>query len=347
MKKEWLLEMLKTPSVSGYEQVLQKKVMAYMEGISDRIHTDMTGNVISILNEDKEMKVLLCGHIDEIGFLITNITHDGMVKVTKCGGIRPVLYLGTQVQIMTKQGVVPGVVATTSSIEKNSQVMASDLCIDIGVTSKEEALQYVAIGDPVCAATSSVELFNQRISGRGLDDRVGAFIVMEATRLAKEKGCKQGVYCATTVGEETSMRGAYHASNYVKPSCAIIIDVTYASDYPGVDGNSTGEVQLEGGPVLCKSSLVNDQLNKRLMDIAKRLDIPYQWEVAPGRTSTDGDVVHLSNGGVPIALISIPLRYMHSSVETASYKDIEMIIQLLAQFLCELEDDFCFDPFKA
>ncbi len=346
MKQEILLEMLKTPSVSGYEQALQKKVMTYMETICDYIYTDVTGNVISVLNKDKEMKVLLCGHVDEIGFLITNITQDGMLKVTNCGGIRSILYLGTQVQIMTKQGRVPGVITTSSMMEKSNQLTASDLYVDIGVTSKEEALQYVMIGDPVCAATSTVNLLNQRISGRGLDDRIGAFIVMEATRLAKEKGCKQGVYCATTVGEETSMRGAYHASNDVKPSCAIIVDVTYASDYPGVDGNSTGEAKLEGGPVLCKSSLVNDKLNERFMDIAKRLEIPIQWEVAPGKTSTDGDIVHFSNGGVPIALLSIPLRYMHSSVETASYKDIEMIIQLLAQFLYELEDDFCFDPFS-
>lgn len=341
MNKEWLLEILQTPSVSGYEIPLQKKVKTYMEKMSDRVHSDHVGNVIGICNEDQKMKVLLCGHIDEIGFLITNITHDGMIKITKCGGVRPFLYIGTQVQIMTKKGIVYGVVMSA----KDHQVMANDLYIDIGAISKEDALQHVAIGDPVCAATSTLPLLNHRISGRALDDRVGAFIVMEAMRIAKEKNCKQGVYCVTTVGEETSMRGAYHAVHYVKPSCAIIVDVTYASDYPGVDGDTTGEVVLGGGPVLCKSSLVNHALNQKLVAIAKRLQIPYQWEVAPGKTSTDGDIVHFSNGGIPIALVSIPLRYMHSSIETASYKDIEMIIQLLAQFLCELEDDFCFDPF--
>lgn len=346
MNKEFLNEMLKTPSVSGYEVELQKKVLSYMKDSVDEQYSDVTGNVINIINGKSDNRILLCGHIDEIGFIITNVTSDGMIKVTKAGGIHPTLYLGTHVQIITAHGTVPGVVVTTSSLEKSESLSADALSIDIGATSREDALQYVSIGDSVCAATDVKELKNNRFCGRALDDRIGAFIIMEATKKAKEKNCKNGVYCATTVGEETTMRGAYSAAVYSKPTCAIIVDVTFASDYPGVDGNTTGEVNLDGGPVLCKSSLVNDALNDCLKDIAKKMNIQVQWEIAAGKAGTDGDVVYFTNAGVPIALISIPLRYMHSSIETASYQDIQDIIDLLAEFLCVLQPDFQYSPFK-
>lgn len=345
MNKQFLKEMLQTPSVSGYEVELQKKILDYMKHDVDKQYTDITGNVINILNPTSKNHILLCGHIDEIGFIVTNVTNDGMLKVTRAGGIHPTLYLGTHVQIMNKNGIVSGVVVTTSSLEKSENLTADSLSIDIGATSKDDALQYVSIGDSVCAATNSNELMNHRFCGRALDDRIGAFIILEATKKAKEKNCKNGVYCATTVGEETTMRGAYSASVYTKPTCAIIVDVTFASDYPGVDGNVTGEVNLDDGPVLCKSSLVNDALNQYLSELAKTLGIQIQWEIAAGKAGTDGDVVHFTNDGVPIALISIPLRYMHSSIETASYQDVEDIINLLAEFLCQLPKDFQYSPF--
>lgn len=346
MDQKFLKEMLKTPSVSGYETTLQKKVLTHMKPYADEQYTDMTGNAIQILNKNAAQRILLCGHIDEIGFIITNVTSEGMLKVVKAGGIHPTLYLGTHVQIVTNHKIIPGVVGTTSTLEKSDSLGADELFIDIGATSREEALQYVAIGDSVCAATDSNDLLNKRFCGRALDDRIGAFIVLEAFKKAKDKQCKNGVYCATTVGEETTMRGAYSASKYVNPTCAIIVDVTFTSDYPGVDGNTTGEVELDKGPVLCKSSLVNDHINNRLCEIAKKHDISIQWEIAAGKAGTDGDMVHFTNMGVPIALISIPLRYMHSSVETASYQDMQQIIDLLAEFLCDLEDDFSYNPFE-
>ncbi|MEG0328904.1 MAG: M20/M25/M40 family metallo-hydrolase [Longicatena sp.] len=345
MNKEFLKEMLETPSVSGNEIALQKKVMAYMSECCDKIHHDNTGDVISILNPSSKAKVLLCGHIDEIGFLVTNITSDGMLKVTKAGGIHPILYLGTHVQIMTKDTVLAGIVVTTAALEKSSAIGIEDISIDIGAKSKEEASSYVAIGDSVCAATSSKDLLNNHFCGRALDDRIGAFIILEALKRAKELKATCGIYAATTVGEETTMRGAYHCASYVKPSCAIIVDVTFASDYASISEYSSGRVDLDGGLVLCKSSMINTKLNEALTSIAKELDMHVQWEVFAGKAGTDGDVVHFTNGGVPIALISIPLRYMHSSIESASYQDMEEIIAVLAEFLVRFDESFNFDPF--
>lgn len=345
MNKEFLKEMLKTPSVSGHEIALQKKVMQHMEPYCDTILHDATGDVISVINPDASAKVLLCGHIDEIGFIVTRILDSGMLKVTKAGGVHPVLYLGTHVQIMTKKGVFPGVVVTNSELEGKSKVGADDLYIDMGASSKEEAMRYVAIGDSVCAASDVQDLLENRFAGRALDDRLGAFIVLEALKKAKEKKAVCGVYAATTCGEETTMRGAYHVASRVQPTCAIIVDVTFASDYPGVSADTSGEVELGKGCVLCANSMINDRMNDALAKIAAECNLPVQWEVFAGKAGTDGDVVHFTNGGVPIALISIPLRYMHSSIETADYRDVEAIIELLSEFLARFDETFDFDPF--
>lgn len=344
MNREFLNEMLKTMSVSGHEEELQRKVIREMKSYADEIVSDATGNVISVLNPQSDTKVLLCGHIDEIGFIVTSISHDGSLKVTNAGGVRAVLYLGTQVQIKTKTGIINGVVITNSSLTKRSDLSCTDLTIDIGASSKAEAEKLVSVGDPVCAKTDVLPLLNDRLAARAMDDRIGAFIVTQALIKAKEKGCTNGVYAATTVGEETSMRGAYWASVKTKPTCAIAVDVTYTSDYSGVDGTATGEICLGKGPVLCHSSIVSKKMNALLEKCAENLNLPLQYEIAPGRTGTDADKVHFTNEGVPTALVSIPLRYMHSSIETLDMKDVEQIIDLLAEFLCVFSKDIDLDP---
>ncbi len=346
MDKTFLKELIQTPSVSGHEIAIQKKVMKYMKDYSDDILHDATGDVICTVNPKAEDKVLLCGHIDEIGFLVTRILDNGMLKVTKAGGIHSVLYLGTHVQIVTKNGILPGVVVTCSSLENKEKVNADDLLIDMGFDSKEACEKTVSIGDSVLAATDMTDLADGKFTGRALDDRIGAFIILEALKKAKEKKASCGIYAATTVGEETTMRGAYHVSNLVKPSCALIVDVTFANDYPGVSKDSSGDIRLGKGAVLCHNSMVNKRMNETLSEIAKEKNLPIQWEVFAGESNTDGDAVHFTNGGVPIALISIPLRYIHSSIETASYHDVETIIELISEFLVRFNADYSFDPFE-
>ncbi len=346
MNREYLETILKTMSVSGHEEELQKKVISYMKPYADQIMTDVTGNVISVLNPESDSKVLLCGHIDEIGFIVTHIQSDGTLKVTNAGGVRAVLYLGSQVQIKTKTGIVNGVVITNGVLTKRNDLSCADLTIDIGAPSKEDALTMVSVGDPVCAKTDVLPLMNDRLAARAMDDRIGAFIVTEALIRAKEKDCKTGVYAATTVGEETTMRGAYWSAAKVKPSCAIAVDVTYTSDYEGADPNSTGEISLGKGPVLCHSSIVSKKMNQLLAECAADLNIGLQYEIAPGRTGTDADKMHFANDGIPTALVSIPLRYMHSSIETLDMKDVEQIIELLAEFVCRYNGDMNLNPFE-
>lgn len=342
MNKEFLFEMLDTMSVSGHEVGLQKKVIKEMTPHADELRTDRTGNVICVLNPGAEFKVLLAGHIDEIGLVVTHIRGDGLLKVAKAGGIRPSVYPGHQVMIGEKK--IPGVVILNDAMTKGD-IKDKDLYIDIGARDAEDARKCVEEGDPVHLNTYHLPLRNDCLCARAIDDRGGAFIVLEALKKAKEMGCKIGVYAATTVGEETTMRGAYWAASRVKPDVAIAVDVTYAQDYPGTDPAESGDVKLGAGPVICNSSIANKKVNELLKQCARQNNIPYQIESFLGRTGTDADKMHQSCEGVVTALLSLPLRYMHSPSEVCHLKDIEHAIDLLAAFLCTINTDTNLDPF--
>lgn len=350
MNREFLKDLLTTPSVSGYEETIQKKALAYGKGFAGAQLTDPSGNAISVVNPKAQHKVLLCGHIDEIGFVVTHIDESGRLHLATAGGVSSRLYIGSPVQVWHEDKLVCGIIATSSDLLKKDKIDASDLLVDIGANSREEAEKTVSVGDPVCADVAVRELLNDCFTCRALDDRTGAFVVLEAAKKAAEEGASVGIYAATTVGEETTGRGAYYAAARLKPDCAIAVDVTWASDAPGTTAGDTGEVKLGGGPVLCMGSPVNKQMNRLLKQIAQELDMKVQWEIATGRTGTDGDTVNRAGAGVPMALISIPLRYMHSSVEVGNWKDIEDCISLLSAFLVrlskELEQGFDFCPVR-
>ena len=336
MNKEFLHELLNTPSVSGHEEEIQRKAIKYTAAFCDKQEVDATGNVLHRINPDAPYQVLMMGHIDEIGFLVTHIDESGMIKVMSNGGLRLPLYVGARVQILHEGTKVPGVVSVVKDLVGNKEIKASDLTIDIGAESKEEALKFAVPGDPVCADTLVQDLAGERFTSRAMDNRTGSFVVMEALRRAKELGASIGVTAATTVGEETSMRGAAWAAASHPWDLAIAVDVTYVSDCPGTNPADTGDVKLGGGPVLCTATIVNKQANRLFVQTAEEKGIKIQWEVASGYTGTDADRAHISSKGIPVALVSIPLRYMHSSVEVADYRDIENAIELLSAFMLKV-----------
>lgn len=346
MNKEFLFEMLKTGSVSGNEVPLQKKCMEFMKDTAEKVMTDETGDVTHVINPDSPIKIMLSGHIDEIGLMITHVLDNGMLKVASVGGIRTAMYLGHKVRIYTKKGIVYGAVLCNSSLMKNKELKASDLSIDIGASTKEEALAVVELGDTITIDEDVRELLNERITARAMDNRIGAFIVLEALRRAKEKGCKVGLYSTTSCGEETTMRGAYWASSRIEPTCAIAVDVTFATDYQGTDPAETGDVRIGKGPVLCNSTICSKTMNRILREAAAALDMNVQTEAAVGRTGTDADKIHFSNKGVPTALVSIPLRYMHCHDEVGSLNDIHDCIELLAEFACRMSEAISLNPYE-
>ena len=346
MNRELLTTLLNTVSVSGNEEANQINALAFGRAFAQKQTVDAVGNVISTANPDAPCRVLLCGHMDEIGFRVTHIDEGGFIHVQKAGGVRPKLYVGSPMQIIHEGNKVSGVGAVLEDQLDQEKLKDTDLVIDIGASSREEAAAHVAVGDSVCADTAVRELLNDRITCRALDDKAGAFVVLEAARLAAQRGAACGICACTTVGEETTGRGAYFAAANVRPDCAVIVDVTWASDAPDGKPAQNGEVKLGGGPVLCRSGQVNKAMNRRMEEIAREKGIPLQYEIAGGRTYTDGDDVLKTGVGVPLALVSIPLRYMHSSAEVASWKDLEACVALIAEFLCRMDSEFDYRPIR-
>lgn len=348
-----LYSMLETPSVGGHEEAIQQHALAFGRPFADQQIVDPVGNVIQVIEPKRQpaepgaapLSVLLMGHVDEIGFIVTHIDDRGLIHVARYGGVTPSLYVGAPMQIIHAGSRVCGVAAPTSELRKKGDVSDGDLLIDIGASDKAEAAAAVSIGDQVCADVGVRTLLGGSISARALDDKSGAYVVLEAARRAAEAGTHCRVLAATTVGEENTGRGAYYAAARTNPDCAIVVDVTWCSDAPGTDPADTGDIHLGAGPVLCLSSMVSKPMNALLTELAKEYDIPVQYELAPGRTHTDGDTSAFTGRGVPMALISVPERYMHSSVEVVNLRDLENCVRLLAAFLCRIDNDFDFAPF--
>ena len=345
MNKEFLYTLLDSMSVSGNEIPLQKKVIAEMTPHCDQIMTDYTGNVTCILNPDAPFKVMLSAHIDEIGLILTHIQGDGMLKVARAGGIRPHVYPGHQVVVHGYNQTIFGTVVNNSGMGKGD-LKDEDLTIDIGAKDKEDARKYVQEGDPIHLHTYHAELLNGHLAARAVDNRGCAFIILEALKRAKERACNIGVYATTTVGEETTMRGAHWASSRIQPDIALVVDVTYAQDYPGTNPQESGDVSLGKGPVICNSSLCNKKLNQFMQTCAKEKEIPYQMESAIGRTGTDADKIHFTGDGIVTSLLSLPLRYMHSPSEVCHFDDIENAIALITEVLCSIDENTDLNPFS-
>ena len=345
MNKEFLFDLLKTGSVSGSEEALEKKIYDYMQDKADLVEVDELGNVTAVVNPDAAFKVLITGHADEIGLMVSAIGSDGMLMVTKIGGIYTTTYPGHKVRVYTKNGVIYGAVANSDDIAKNKDLEASALRIDIGAKDRADALKYVELGDTVTFDTDVLELLNDCITGRALDDRLGAFIVMEALAEAKKKGASVGCYAVSTTGEETTGNGAYFSASRVRPNIAIAVDVTYTSDNCGISEAETGDISLGKGPVICNNPSIHKKLNQQLRQCAAKLNMAVQTEAASGRTGTDGDIMHKTGLGVPFALVSIPLRYMHNPAEVGSLKDVQDCIDLLAAFFVSCTQDMNLKPF--
>ena len=345
MNKDFLFDLLSTGSVSGNETELEKKIYDYMQDKADQVTVDELGNVTAVVNPNTSFKVLLAGHADEIGLMVSAIGNDGTLMVTEIGGIYPTTYPGHKVRIYTKNGILFGAVANSRDISKNKELEASDLRIDIGAKDKEDALKYVELGDTVTFDTDVRVLLNGCITGRAMDDRIGAYIVMEALAEAKRRGATVGCYSVSTTGEETTGNGAYFSASRIKPNIAIAVDMTYTSDNCGISEALTGDVSVGKGPVLCNNPSIHKKLNVCLRDCAKKLNMAVQTEAASGRTGTDGDTMHRTGIGVPFALVSIPLRYMHNPDEVGSLKDIQDCIDLLAEFLVSCTADMDLKPF--
>ncbi|MFC7322143.1 M20/M25/M40 family metallo-hydrolase [Halobacillus campisalis] len=333
--KQFLMELLTIPSPSSMEMEIQKRWIKEMKRYADEIRTDHAGNAIAVLNPEAEFKVLLAGHCDEIALVINRIDEQGYLHFDKMGGINPKAAVGMKVTVLGEEKHFSGVIGVNAQHHGGlkGDFGLEDLFIDCGAKSKEEISEFIKIGDLAVYKREPEVLMDRYISGRGLDNRTGQFIVGEVVRRLSKKNLNVGLYAASTVNEETNMGGAYFAAAGIEPTLAIACDVTFATDYPGVNKNKYGDITLDGGPVLAKGAPINRKINKLLEASAKELEIDVQYELTSRSTGTDADRMRLTGKGVPVSLVSLPLRYMHSPVETASLKDIEEEIDLLVHLI--------------
>ena len=333
-----LHNLLTTHSVTGCEDAARKIIGDYAKNWASHISSDNVGNLI-VRENPAEGGILLAAHMDEIGLMVNYISDDGMLHVCKVGGIYIPMYFGHMVRIFTKNGPIYGSVSVKRSLY-TQDAKVSDILIDIGARSKEDAGKYVEVGDVITFDSDYHELLNGRICGRNLDDKTGVYVIMEALRRAKEMGLKGSVSAVATVGEETSQNGACWAASRLKPRLAIVVDVTYTSDTPhGSKPEDYGEIALGKGPAICINPIINRVHIEELRTVAKNLNINLQYEASSCATCTDADRIHYAADGVEVLLVSIPLRYMHSACETGALQDMEDCINLISNYLLYLDEN--------
>jgi putative aminopeptidase FrvX len=352
MKKEsleFLTTLLSTPSPSGFESKNQKNWCAYAKKFADEVHTDAYGNAIAVLNPKGSPKVMLDSHIDEIGLMIKHIDDQGFLSIQSIGGVDPSLVRGKRLDIHTEKGTVRGIVAAPPihlrdrSTDPKPPKM-HEVFLDIGATSKKDAEKRVSVGDPA-TFVDTFELLTKELGiARAMDNRAGAWSVIEALRIAslKKKQLKCAIYASSSIQEETGLSGAEMQVFNIKPDLAIAVDVTHATDIPGINVKEHGLVKLGDGPVLTVGRESHPLLLKKIKSVAKTQKIPFQIETFSLTGGTDAWVIWTKEGGIPSTILSIPNRYMHTTVEMINMKDLENSAQLLAQFCLSLKKEESF-----
>lgn len=352
MRKEslqFLKKLLSTPSPSGFESSIQKVCAAYMEPYADKIYKDVHGNQYYVRNEKAELRVMLAGHVDEIALMVHYIDADGFLSFVPIGGVDPSVLDGQRVVVHSEKGDVPGVIGRRAihlmdEKERGQAMPMHKMWIDIGAKDRKDAEKYVSIGDPATMNVGYLELANGRVVARALDDRIGAFVVLEAMRLVAGRKLNCALYTVTTVQEEIGLRGATTSAFAVEPHVGIAVDVGHATDFPDSENKKFGQFHLDRGPMLHRGPNMNPVVVKQLVQAAKRKKLAYQMMGAPRGTGTDANAMQLSRGGVATALIAIPNRYMHSPVEMISLRDAEHAAEIIAEWLLALKPGMRFTP---
>jgi endoglucanase len=337
---QFLKNLLDTPAPSGFEGAAARVWRDEAETFADTVGGDVSGNSVAILNAEGSPRVMLAGHIDEIGVMITHIDDDGFVYFEAIGGWDPQVLVGQRIRLLTHKGDLVGVIGKKpihlmKGDEKDKVSKIEDLWIDVGAKDRDAAAKRgVRVGDPGVIDAKLLELGPDLIASRSIDNRIGAFIVLEALRLLSKKKPKAMVAAVATTQEEIgySGGGARTSAYTIEPEIAIVVDVTFASDVPCIEKKTVGEHKLGSGPVITRGSATNVRLAERLADVAEKQKIPYTLIAAPRFTSTDADAIYLSRHGVATAVLSVPNRYMHSPNEIVSVKDLQATARLIAAF---------------
>jgi len=343
-----LRELLTAPGPSGYETAPAAVWRSAAAGFAEVTSDALGSSVARVVGTGKGPLLAIVGHIDEIGLIVTHIDDEGLVWFRAVGGWSPEVLLAQRVEILTPGERVRGVVARPRRRLKRGEerpvLELTDLHIDIGAKNGEEARSRVRLGDVAVVSGEPVELPNARLASRSLDNRLGAYVALEAARAIAQTGGGPGdVAAIAAVQEEVGDFGGARTSVYaLEPEVALAVDVTHATDVPGADPKDEGAHPLGSGPAIGRGATINPRVFELLAETAEAEGISTTIEVSTGTTSTDMDAMYLSRAGVATGLVSIPLRYMHSPTEIVSLDDVENSIKLIAAFARRLESGISF-----
>jgi putative aminopeptidase FrvX len=339
-----LQRLLTAPGPPGHEEAPAAIWREAAEEFADEVTSDRMGSSVARVNGNGDQPLLaVIGHIDEIALLVSHVSDKGFLHVNGSGGWDPQVLVGQRVEVLTRSGTVAGVIGrkpihVLEGEERKKAVELKGLHVDIGVTDGDEARSLVREGDPIVIAAEPLELRDGRLASRSLDNRLGAYVALEVTRRVSDAGGGGGpVAGVAAVQEEIGLHGARAVAFGLQPDMAVVVDVTHATDAPGVDAGELGDHGLGSGPVITRGAIVSRPLNDLLDEAAESVGIETTTEAAGGSTHTDADVVHMSRTGVPTAVVSIPLRYMHSPVELVELADVEATIEVIAAMALRLE----------
>jgi putative aminopeptidase FrvX len=340
-----LQRLLTAPGPPGHEEAPAAVWREAAEEFADEVTLDAMGTSVARVNGRGDRPLLaVVGHVDEIGLIVSHVSDKGFLHVVSSGGWDPQVLVAQRVEVLTRTGPVRGVIGrkpihVLEGEERKKAVEVKGLHVDIGARDADEARSLVREGDPIVITAEPFELRDERIVSRSLDNRLGIYVALEVARRVSEAGGGVGpVAGVAAVQEELGSHGARAMAYGLQPDLAVVVDVTHATDAPGVDAGELGEHGLGSGPVITRGAVVSRPLNDLLDEAAESVGIECTTEVAGGATRTDADVVHMSRTGVPTAVVSIPLRYMHSPVEMVELADVEATIAVIAAMALRLED---------
>jgi putative aminopeptidase FrvX len=308
------------------------------------LSTDGLGSSIARVGDAAPLLAVV-GHIDEIGLIVTHIDEKGFLWFAPIGGWDPQILVGQRVEVRSGDGLVPGVVGRKpihllDGEQRKKVVELKGLHIDVGAADREEAAALVRVGDPVTIAAEPVRLAGDRLISRAMDNRLGAYVALEALRRCHERSTLSGSFAAVAaVQEEIGLFGARTSAFQVRPDVAVAIDVTHATDAPGIDEKEIGSHSLGSGPAIGRGSTLSPKVFELLVEAAEEAGIEHSISASGRSTSTDADAIQISRSGVPTGLVSIPLRYMHSPVELVDLADLEATVELVAAFAARLTAD--------
>jgi len=335
-QKSFLYNYLNNSSPTGFESSGQQIWLDYLRPYVDTWYTDIYGSAVGIINPEAPYKVVIEAHADEIAWFVNYIDKNGYIYLRKNGGSDAMIAPSMRLNFYTDKGIVKGVVGWPAihvrDAAKDKAPVVKDLTVDVGASNKEEVLEMgIHVGTVCTFEAELIELNNRYFTGRALDNRVGGYMIAQVAKRIHENGINLpfGLYIVNSVQEEIGLRGAEMVAAQIRPNVAIVTDVTHDTQSPGYNQIEQGDLKCGGGPVVTYGPAVQNNLLKQIIAVAENNQIPYQRAAATRFTGTDTDAFAYSSGGVASALISLPLKYMHTTVETVSKEDVEHVINLI------------------